>query len=195
MIFYNRFYIVLLFLLIVSFCGKNQDKLSKEEYKIINKTLNFYVDSLELCHERKTIVISDSTSLELSAGGLDVKEIFKCLNDTAAVIDFVTSEVNVKQKKKLIEKKIKLKGYKYLLKKETTMFEVRKDELYWQNIMKNTPDFCRYITFSRPLIKGNLAAIYIEGITTYNYGSGYRFLLTKNGKEWKVVYKKKVWIS
>lgn len=191
----KRFYIIPFFLIITAFCDNYNSSLSKEDYKIITKTLNFYVDSLELCQERKTIIVSDSTSLKLSSGGIDAKEILKYLKDTSSVVEFLTFETKNKLNRIQVDKKVKIKGCKVFLKRNTTMFEIKKDEFYWQNIMKYTPDFCRYISFSKPLIKGNLAAIYVEGITTYNYGSGYRFLLVKEEKEWKVVHKKKVWVS
>lgn len=59
----RTFYLIVVFCLLASFC-KKENKLTKEDYVIINSVINFYMDSLESCQERKTIVISDSTSLK-----------------------------------------------------------------------------------------------------------------------------------
>jgi len=197
---YERIIYFLFFILLTSFCTKICTKnkkldLSKNDYLIIGTAINGLLDSLDFCDKRKMIVIADSTSLKPVLLSMSVKELLKHLPDTNSVMNFKLLELERSMTKQLVKNKLKLKGFKSVLKRHTIIFEQRNDEYFWENVMKSFPNFCCYTSFTKPVIKDNLAALYIEKNSGYGAGAGYNLLLKRKKNEWRVVYINRVWIE
>jgi len=185
----------IIFTLITSFCTeKNNTGLSKNEYSIVGTAITGLLDSLNVCDKKSKLIISDSTLLRPVLLSFSVKELLKYLPDTNSVMEYKLLELKSNQNKEPIESKFKLRNFKYDLNRNTIIFEQRKDEFFWKNVKEHFPEFCSFITFTKPIVKGNIAVMFVER-RAMGDGAGYEILLKREGKKWNIVFLNRKWVS
>ena len=104
--------------------------------------ISFIIDEKVYCNENLKVIISDSTS-QIK---IYYNEIYELLGDFIGLdIERIAKKFNHKNNKRFKIDKEKLSLSKF------EIFPQSLKEFNWENIHKTVPDFCSYISFSKPI--------------------------------------------